>query len=341
MNKLIILFTIVVSLACMFSSCETETQSTDTVKKDTVVVDTPEELLKLNAEIAKNPKDADLLHKRALYFLEKQEINDGIIDMIDALNIDSTKSDYYVTISNLYFLGNKTGKAKVALERAVSLDEKNIEALLKLAELYLYVSKNEKSIEAINKVLRLDQYNAKAYFMKGMNYKELKDTAKAISSMQTAVEQDQLYYQAFMQLGILCAAKNNPLAVQYYKNAIRLNPKSVEAIYGLGKYYQDTEDFKNALLTYNTILEFDRDKYTHYNIAVIHLVNSKKYDLSITHFSEAIAIDPKYVEAYYGRGVTYQTQGNKTAAINDFKACLALNGDYELAKIELQKLGVK
>ena len=57
-----------------------------------------------------------------------------------------------------------------------------------------------------------------------MKYKDLGDTAKAISSMQTAVEQDQQYYNAYMQLGILCAAQRNKLAVDYYKNALKVIP---------------------------------------------------------------------------------------------------------------------
>ncbi len=340
--KKIIYSLLFLSTITFFISCGNEGEKVvDNVKKDSAQVNTPEELAKLNEAIEKDPQNADLLHQRALYFLDKQEVNDGILDMINALNIDSSKSEYYVTISNLYFIGNKTGKSKLALERAIALDEKNVEAIMKLAELYLYVAQHDKSIEYLNKALKIDMYNAKAYFMKGMNFKEMKDTAKAISSMQTAVEQDQLYYQAFMQLGVLCAAKHNPLAVQYYKNAIRLNAKSPEAWYGLGKYYQDEEDYANALSTYKSLLDIEPNKNAHYNTAVIHLINTRKYDLAVAHFSDAIKIDPKYVDAYYGRGVTYQKMGDKTNAIADFRSCLALTPEYEPAKIELQKMGVK
>lgn len=341
MIKKILSSVILVAITILLNSCGSETPVQNTTTGDSVKVNTPAALTKLNDAIAKDPKNADLLHQRAQYFLEQQEINDGIIDMIDALNIDSTKSAYYMTISELYFLGNKTGKSKLALERAIKLDEKNIDAILKLAELYLYVAKHDKSIEYINMALKLDMYNSKAYFMKGMNYKELGDTAKAISSMQTAVEQDQLYYQAFMQLGLLCAAKRNPLAVQYYKNAIRLNPKSTEAIYGLGKYYQDIEDYANALTSYKSILDFEQNPNVHYNIGAIHLGNTRKYDLALTHFTEAIKLDPKYTDAYFARGVTYEKMGNKKSAIADYQACLAISPDYQLAISALQKLGVK
>lgn len=342
MIKKIAITAILVSITLFFNSCGNETTVQDTTSTgDSTKVNTPEALAKLNDAIAKDPKNAELLHQRAQYFLEQQQINDGITDMIAALNIDSSKSVYYMTISDLYFLGNKTGKSKLALERAISLDAKNVDAMLKLAELYLYVAKHDKSMEYINMALKVDMYNSKGYFMKGMNYKELKDTAKAISSMQTAVEQDQQYYQAFMQLGLLCAAQKNSLAVQYYKNAIRLNPKSTEAIYGLGKYYQDIEDYANALTCYKSILDYEQNPNVHYNIGAIHLGNTRKYDLALTHFSDAIKIDPKYTDAYFARGVTYEKMGNKKSAIADYQACLAISPDYQLAKIALQKLGVK
>jgi tetratricopeptide (TPR) repeat protein len=184
----------------------------------------------------------------------------------------------------------------------------------------------------------IDKYNAKAYFMKGMNYKDLKDTAKAISSMQTAVEQDQQYYNAYMQLGLLTAAQKNPLAIQYYKNAIRIQSKSTEAWYALGKFYQDIADWNTALATYTTLLQFNNDKYTHYNMGVIYFEKMKKPDLAINHFSEAIKLDPNYVEAYYARGFIYQSLHNIKLASEDYQTCLSRNPNYEPAQVALKQL---
>jgi tetratricopeptide (TPR) repeat protein len=323
----------------MFVSCGGDNKSTTTNSSDASSVNTPEELKQLNAQLLADPNNAELYHKRAKYYLDTKNLTAGVDDMTKAIHIDSTKAEYFLTLSDLYFIINKTGDAKKALEKAIQLDNKNIDAILKLAELYLYVSKSEKSMEYINMALRLDQYNAKAYFMKGMNYKDMKDTAKAISSMQTAVEQDQQYYHAYMQLGILCAAQKNPLAIQYYKNAMRIKPTSIETWYDLGKFYQDVEDWKNALATYTTLLKIDAgNKYAHYNIAVIHLINLKKFDIAIDHFTDALKLDPKYVEAYYGRGCSYEALGDTKTALNDFQACLAINPQYEPAQAKIKQM---
>ena len=329
----------VMALVCcvVIASCTNEVKKQPAKTSDSSSVKTPKELADLNAQLAASPDNAELYHKRAKYYLDNRDYNSSLDDMLKAIKIDSSKAEYFLTLSDIYFITNRTGNSKTALEKCIKLDDKNVDAIMKLAELYLYVRKNEKSMEYINMALKIDKYNAKAYFMKGMNYKEMHDTARAISSMQTAVEQDQKYYNAFMQLAILCAAKHNPLAVQYYKNAIKINP-SAEAWYDLGKFYQDAGDWNNALATYTTLLKVDaNNKNAHYNMGVVYFIGLKKYDLAIREYTDAIAIEPKYVQAYYARGVCYKASGDIKKAITDYDACLAINPDYEPAKESLKE----
>lgn len=340
MKKKYLLY-LLICLTFMNTSCGNGGKSTAEAR-DTIHI--PENLVsdtlrKLNEQINADPDNADLLHARAIYYLNQKEYENSFKDLMQVLNVDSSKAPYYITLSDIYFYTNKTGSSKRALEKAVELDAKNMDALLKLAELYLYVQKNDKSIEYINKALKIDQYNAKAYFMKGMNYKDMKDTARALSSMQTAVEQDKSYYHAYMQLGILTAARKNPISIQYYKNAIRIQPNSTEAWYAIGKFYQDMGDWENAINTYNAlVISGNQSKYANYNLGVIHLMNLKKYQQAADYFSAAIKTDPNYTEAYFSRGVTLQTIGNTDQAINDYQQCLHINPDYEPAKRELKLL---
>jgi tetratricopeptide (TPR) repeat protein len=334
-----IIYPLVLILFSIFflGSCSDSDKKTVTAT-DAATTKISDTLQRLNDAIAEGPHNPDAFHARAKYYIGIKDYQNGYTDMMQVLSMDSSKAAYFLTLSDVYFFTNKTSGSKRALEKAIELDDKNSDALLKLAELYLYVSKSEKSIEYINKALKIDQYNAKAYFMKGMNYKDLKDTAKAISSMQTAVEQDQNYFHAYMQLGILCAARKNPMAVQYYKNAIRIVPNSSEAWYAVGKYYQDTGDWENAITTYNALIAArTHNKYASYNLGVIYLVNLKKYQYALDHFTEAIQIDRNYVEAYYGRGLSYHALGNEKLAMENFQECLRINPDYKPAQIELKQ----
>lgn len=330
---------IIFALTSLLFSCGNNENQNTTSQVDTTTIKTPEELSELNKAIEENPNNAALYNKRAKYYYSINDLSKGLLDIEKAIILDSTKAEYFLTISNFYFSANKTSKAKASLEKCIKLDENNIDALLKLAELYLYVTKYDQSIEFINRALKIDMYNSKAYFMKGMCYKELRDTTRAISSMKTAVEQDKNYYHAFMQLGILNAAQKNKLATEYYKNAIRIQPKSTEAWYGLGKYYQDMGDWDKSISTYDTLLSFNpANKFAHHNKGVVYLTSLKLNEKALESFTNAIKSDPKYVDAYYGRAVTYQTIGDKKNAIADFQACLAINPDYIAADDALRKL---
>lgn len=326
--------------AILLASCGNTNTTTGTAIVDSSVAKIPEQLRALNEQLQSNPDNADLYHSRAKYYYENQRFSEGLADMLRATSIDSTKAPYYLTLSDLYFVNNQTSRTKVALEKALQLDDKNTDAMLKLAELYLYVRKHEQSIQYINDALKINKYNAKAYFMKGMNYKELGDTARAISSMQTAVEQDQQHYNAYMQLGMLCAATKNKLAADYYKNAIKINP-SAEAHYSLAKYYQDTRAFDKALDAYNDLVTaHPKNINAFYNMGVIQLAELKKYDLAVQYFTTAIGINPKYVEAYYGRGLSYQYSGNINKAVTDFQACLSIDPNFAPAITALKQLSL-
>ena len=323
----------------LFSSCGSESTSPETKTTDSVKSVLPEALLKLNAEVEKNPTNADVFHKRAQYHLSTRNFDAGFEDMKRVMMIDSSKAPSFITLSDLYFVTNQTGNSKAALEKCISLDDKNVDAILKLAELYFYVKKHDDCFKYINMALKIDKYNSKAYFMKGMNYKEIKDTAKAISSMQTAVEQDQSFYNAYMQLGILNAAQKNPIAVDYYKNALRVQPNSTEIWYAIGKYYQDVENWDKAIEAYNVLLQIDaKNKNANYNIGSINLVGKKDYKTALKYFTAALSSDPAYVDAYYGRGVCYQAMGDKKKAVVDFNACLSINPMHELAKKALETI---
>lgn len=324
----------------LFSSCGNDTVIKETTSTDSAKATVPAALAKLNEQIAAEPNNPDLLHKRAQYYLNDQKFDAGFEDMRRVMTLDSSKAPYFITLSDLYFVTNQTANSKAALEKCLTLDDKNVDAMLKLAELYFYVKKNDKCFEYINMALKIDQYNSKAYFMKGMNYKELKDTAKAISSMQTAVEQDQTFYNAYIQLGILNAAQKNRIAIDYYKNALRVQPNSTEALYNLGKFYQDVKDYRDALACYKAVVKIDpKNKFAYFNMGAMDLTDEKTISKNtLASFTSAITIDPKYIDAYYGRGVCYQLLGDKKDAMLDFQYCLTLDPQYQPASVALLQL---
>jgi tetratricopeptide (TPR) repeat protein len=292
----------------------------------------PEDLQKLNEKIKKDSSSASLYYARAKYYLNTRDFNASLIDMSRVMKLDSMKPDYYITLSDIYLFGNHTGKSKDALEKCLSLDPNNTDAMLKMAELYFYVKKYQESINFINGALKINNYMARAYFLKGLNFKEGGDTSKAISNLVTATEQDPDYFAAFAELGAIYAAKKNKLAIGYFDNALRINPKSLETLYNKGKFYQDEKNWDNAVNAYQELLKIEPQyKHAHYNLGAIALVSKSSYDEAIKHFSDAINLDPKYVEAYYARGTCYFQKGDMPKAKIDYQTAVQINPNFEPA----------
>ena len=328
-------------ITLIFSSCGNGKQE----KHSAVVNDpTPADVRELNEKINNERNSADLYYQRAQAYFSHKSFASAIADMKIALKIDSTKSNYYTFISDLYFTQNKTRDTRDALRKAIKLDSANVEALLKYSQLFYLARTYDTAINYVNRSIHFDKTKALAYFQKGMILKEAPnargkvDTASAISCFQSAVEFNQNYFEAYMQLGVLSAAKKNPIALGYFDNALNLQPKSFEAEYARAKFWQDIGKYDKALQEYDSLaVIFPDNQDVSYNTGAI-LFEQKKYNDALQKFDLAISRNENFFRGYYGRGRCYEALGQKQKAMDDYKKCLSIKPDYRLAVLQLDAL---
>jgi tetratricopeptide (TPR) repeat protein len=296
----------------------------------------------LNARISGNPKNPALYAKRADIWLNKGKSQLAFDDILTAVRLDSMNYDYQFKLSEISFLAGKSRQTKQALEKCLQLKPDDANARLKLAELYIYVKEYKKSLALLKEVTDADKLNAKAYFLKGLSFKLAGDTSAAISSFQRTVEIDQEYYHAYMQLGILFGAKHNPVALDYYNNALNLNPQSTEALYAKSLFYQDHGDIKSAVAGYNMLLQVDTANYfTYFNLGYISFNVEKDYRKATVMFSKALKFNPAYAEAYYMRGLSFEQLGEYAKSIRDYTEAIKTAPGYDLAVAGLQRVEKK
>jgi tetratricopeptide (TPR) repeat protein len=316
-------------LTFFLMSCGNGTKETDpNAKLDSL----PPELAALTKAIQEKPTMAVLYQQRAQWYLENQLPDNALTDINKAIELDDKVPAYYRTLSDVYFSMGKSQKCRDALNKAIEINVDDTASYLKLAELEFYFQEYKKTFDLLDKTLQLDPENAKAFFIRGMAYKEMGDTAKAVRALQIAVEKDQEYYHAYMQLGLLYAQKHNPLAVDYFNNALNLNPKSIETYYALAMYYQENEEYNKAIETYTMLLKIDpKYKFAHFNLGYIHLVYLRVYDVAAKHFTDAINVDKNYAEAWYNRGYSYELLGDVMKAKSDYQQAIMIKPNYQRA----------
>jgi tetratricopeptide (TPR) repeat protein len=324
-------------LAVLIASCKSKSNN-----KEQKISAADTTIESINASIKSDPKNPALYVKRADIYLSKGKSINAYNDMATAVLLDSSNYDYQFKFSEVAFVAGKSRQTKVSLEKCLQIKPNDINARLKLAELYIYVKEYKKSLALLKEVTDADKMNAKAYFMKGLSFKLAGDTNAAISGYQRCVELDPEYYHAYMQLGILFGAKHNPVAIDYYNNALNLNPRSTEALYAKSLFYQEHGDLKAAVSGYNMLLQIDSTNYfTHYNLGYIAHNFEKDYRKATVMFSKAIDYNPAYAEAFYMRGLSFEQLGEYPKSIRDYNESLRIAPGFELSQNGLKRVEKK
>jgi superkiller protein 3 len=128
----------------------------------------------------------------------------------------------------------------------------------------------------------------------------------------------------------------NELAIEYYQQAIDIDPNNAEAYYNMGFVYSRTDDYKKAdpyykkaIQYYKKVLELDPNDVKVYNnmgLAYRWLSDEKK---AIQCFQKVIALDPTLANAaYVNMGNAYRSLKNFNEAIRCYQKALELDPNY-------------
>jgi tetratricopeptide (TPR) repeat protein len=332
----------IIFLIAFMVSCNNETviEKKEQEKADSLSIrlNSPE-LKALNAQLLNDPSNPELYNKRSQLYIQYKQFEEAVGDAKRAIRLDSSVAAYFITLADVYFAQNQTRSTKEVLERTVTKFPENTDALMKLSELYFIVKQYQKAIENINKALKINENIARAYYLKGSIYRESGDTSRAVSSLETATEQDNNMVDAFYDLGVIYAARKNPLAFEYFNNTLRINPTYADAIYAKGKLLQDIGKYDEAIETYEFLLKTDNTyNQANYNIGAIYLDVKKEYKKAIEYFTQAVNLNNNWTAAYFARGYSYARLGDKQMAINDYRKCLQIDENYSDAIIGMREL---
>ena len=339
----IILFVFFIS--SVNTSCDNKKSTNNDTIDSVLFKNLPPEVRDISSKILKDDDNPDLYHERAKLYIQLNDIEAARADMQKVISIDTTKADYFYTLADLYFMMGKAGNSKAALEKCLSIEENHANAILKLAELSYYLKDYKKVIELTNKVIETDRNNELAYFIKGRAAKEAGDTINAIKLFQKSTSINTKYYDAYIQLGIIFAAKKSELALDYYNNALNIMPNNPEALYNLGMYMQETGQYNKAIEAYTSIIQVKPTgkyefylKLANYNLGYVHYQYLSVYEKASKFFNEAVLIDPEYVEALYMRGLCLEKLGDVDGARRVYKKALEIKPDYEKPLSGLNRL---
>ncbi|TAG67074.1 MAG: tetratricopeptide repeat protein, partial [Oscillatoriales cyanobacterium] len=124
-------------------------------------------------------------------------------------------------------------------------------------------------------------------------------------------------------------------AIAYFKNALVLQPDSIESATNLAVTLHQTGDLAEAANYYQRAIEIDPNCAQAQNNLGILLQDRGNIAEAVICFQKAIALNPVYVKALNNLGATLQQQGELQSAIVYFQQALSLNANYVPALVNL------
>ncbi len=289
-------------------------------------------------EIRKNPADPELYLRRARLFYDHQAYDQAIQDLASLMKLDSTNLQAHHLLADVYLDHNQSSLALRTMQRAAALYPDSIPTKLKLSEFQLILKQYDGAVETLADIMKIHPGDPEALFMLGMVYRDQGKTEQAIGAFQSAVERNPDNAEAWVILGDLMDRTHNPLALQYFDNAVRVAPKNVAAWHAKAYYLQNNNKIDEALAIYQHIHELDAQYPEAYLNSAILLLYQDSTEAALKELNILKQIDPTNAAAWFYIGKAHQFKGEKEQAKASFEQALRLDDKYDQARDALQEL---
>jgi protein O-mannosyl-transferase len=158
----------------------------------------------------------------------------------------------------------------------------------------------------------------------------------AVIPWEHALESTAPNYYAFVNAGLALESRGEiARAIDYYNEALHLNPNYAIGHNALGKALLRQNQLDPAIEALNNALRLQPDFVeAHSNVGAA-LMKLGKTEEGIHHFETALKIDPNYAQGYYNLGLALARTGKIDEAFVRFAEVLKLAPDFAAAHAQL------
>ncbi len=213
--------------------------------------------------------------------------------------------------------------ATVDLTKAIELDPEYADAYNQRGIAFRRNGDFARAIADQSKAIEIKPTFAPAYNSRGFAYQQQKDYDRALVDYNKAIELDPGYAIAHFNRAITHAKKDDTnCAIADLKQAIKLGGGDIDYLFDAMK---PTEHNQIVSLFTQAIERDAKDAAAHYERGLLYAAVDEP-QRAIADYSQAIEIDPAYVEAYVARGKAYSSERfDDPRAMADYNKAIALD----------------
>ncbi|WP_317899159.1 tetratricopeptide repeat protein [Aurantibacillus circumpalustris] len=286
--------------------------------------------------IAADPSKGDVYFYYGENFYKSGDIDSANIYYGKGVETNATNPLNYVGLGKVLLSNGKTDDAKAQFFKAMTLGaNKNAEVLRKTAEAWLVTdTKNaDEAITLANNAIKIDPKNPANYIVLGdaQLEKNPTDGSAPIKSYKMASMLNPKSTKGVLREGKLYQrGRNYPLALDYYKKAIEIDPAFAPAFRDIAEIYTLAGQPARSIENWKKYLELNNSDYARYRFMSA-LFSNKQYAEAVQEYEglKKANFDNVYLERL--AAYSYAEMGNKTDTSAYTKGLKAINKFFETA----------
>jgi tetratricopeptide (TPR) repeat protein len=167
------------------------------------------------------------------------------------------------------------------------------------------------------------------------------DYSRAYQYFKGATLTDSKFSAAWGNLGILYKITGHQnMAEMAYAEAVRINPDNLTALNNLARLFYKQERTEEALLLEKHVHKLRKKNPYYHALLANDAMFMKQYQAAIKHYRNAIRLDKKQHEFYFGLAVAYYQQNKVLMSYQAMEKALALSPTHKNTQQYIAKLNL-
>ena len=288
--------------------------------------------------LERDPNNAVAHFKRGKAYLDyrtdTRDLHLAIADLTKAIDINPKYTDAYNQRGIAFRRSGDFSRAIADQSKAIEINPAFAPAYNNRGYAHQQQKEYDRALADYNKAIELDPAYAVSYFNRAFTHGLRDNTNSAIADLKQAMK---LGGRAFDYFFDTLKPTEHSQIIALFTRAIDRNAKDAVAYYDRGLTYAAVDEWERAIADYNKAIEID-PKYVDAYIGRGKAYSSERFDdaRAMADYNKAIELDPKNARAYLARGRFYIDQLSDQAdrAMADYNRAIELNPLYDFAYLQ-------
>src|SRR3954468_5997938 len=203
---------------------------------------------------------------RGLAYLDRNDVAHAIGDLNQAVTLAPEFAPAYQNRGNAWYARGNYGQAMSDYDMTIKLDPNTASPYVNRATLRRDLGNANGALEDFAKAISIDPRHAGAYSARGELYLRQKNTSRANADFDSALRIAPTLRTYVLRAQAREEAGNLDLALTDYREATKLDPKSVSALTAEAGIWRKKGDLDRAIATYDRAVAADDKRATTYKL---------------------------------------------------------------------------